>query len=120
MCGSGQRGGQWGSADAAAGQHGRSVLLLALTGALRPPAAYCAACRYEKARKLKQYIGGIRETYTRNWDSRDRAERQVGAAAHLAGLLTRRRVLGGRVLAVEAVCVLGGWLLLRLRLPAAS
>ena len=43
------------------------------------PAVCPASCRYEKARKLKQYIGGIRETYTRNWDSRDRAERQVGA-----------------------------------------
>lgn len=41
--------------------------------------------RYEKARKLKDFIGGIRDTYTRNWDSRDRAERQVRAGPAAAG-----------------------------------
>ena len=33
--------------------------------------------RYEKARKLKEHIGAIRSTYEKNWDARDRAERQV-------------------------------------------
>lgn len=42
------------------------------------PAAPRLPRRYEKARKLKEYIGSIRETYQRNWDSKDRAERQVG------------------------------------------
>ena len=33
--------------------------------------------RYEKARKLKDHIGKIREDYTKLWESRIRAERQV-------------------------------------------
>ena len=38
-------------------------------------------CRYEKARKLKDYIDDIRATYQRNWDSKDRQERQASAPA---------------------------------------
>lgn len=36
------------------------------------------ANRYEKARKLKDHIGKIRDDYTKNWEARTRAERQVG------------------------------------------
>jgi len=38
-----------------------------------------SVCRYEKARKLKDYIDDIRATYQRNWDSKDRQERQASA-----------------------------------------
>ena len=38
-------------------------------------------CRYEKARKLKDKIDDIRTTYTKNWEARDRAERQVRTSA---------------------------------------
>lgn len=46
--------------------------------------------KYEKARKLKQYIGGIRETYTKNWDARDRAERQMATALYFIDILALR------------------------------
>ncbi|EFN52427.1 hypothetical protein CHLNCDRAFT_36846 [Chlorella variabilis] len=46
--------------------------------------------KYEKARKLKDFIGGIRDTYTRNWDSRDRAERQMATALYFIDKLALR------------------------------
>lgn len=46
--------------------------------------------KYEKARKLKEYIGSIRETYQRNWDSKDRAERQMATALYFIDKLALR------------------------------
>ena len=36
--------------------------------------------KYEKARKLKDYIVDIRKNYTRDWDSSDLCKKQVGQA----------------------------------------
>ena len=47
--------------------------------------------RYEKARKLKQFIGGIRREYTRDWASRDRKERQVSLVVQALAPPSRRR-----------------------------
>jgi hypothetical protein len=46
--------------------------------------------RYEKARKLKEHIGSIRTTYMRNWESRDRRERQVRGRQTLPCMLSAR------------------------------
>lgn len=46
--------------------------------------------KYEKARKLKDYIGGIRETYTRNWDAKDIRERQMATALYFIDILALR------------------------------
>jgi hypothetical protein len=54
------------------------------TSSLVAHSPLCNLCRYEKARKLKDFIGGIRDTYTRNWEARDRAERQVGSCREAA------------------------------------
>jgi DNA topoisomerase-1 len=35
--------------------------------------------KYEKARKLKDYIDTIRKNYTADWDSSDLRKKQVGA-----------------------------------------
>jgi DNA topoisomerase-1 len=46
--------------------------------------------KYEKARKLKDHIGKIREDYTRNWESRIRAERQMATALYFIDKLALR------------------------------
>lgn len=46
--------------------------------------------KYEKARKLKQYIGDIRSTYQRNWDARERRERQMATALYFIDKLALR------------------------------
>lgn len=46
--------------------------------------------KYEKARKLKDYIGGIRSTYQQNWDSKDRRERQMATALYFIDKLALR------------------------------
>lgn len=46
--------------------------------------------KYEKARKLKQYIGGIRDTYQRNWDAKERRERQMATALYFIDKLALR------------------------------
>lgn len=78
------------------------------------PQSCHARYRYEKARKLKDHIGKIREDYTRNWGSNSRAERQVGGWAAVSRCGARRAVgrsstplgqLGGcRVRAERQVC----------------
>ncbi|KAI7840141.1 hypothetical protein COHA_006180, partial [Chlorella ohadii] len=46
--------------------------------------------KYEKARKLKNHIGKIREDYTRNWEARTRAERQMATALYFIDKLALR------------------------------
>lgn len=46
--------------------------------------------KYEKARKLKDYIGDIRATYTKNWDARERRERQMATALYFIDKLALR------------------------------
>ena len=46
--------------------------------------------KYEKARKLKDYIEGIRSTYTKNWTSTDRKERQMATALYFIDRLALR------------------------------
>lgn len=46
--------------------------------------------KYEKARKLKESIGSIRETYTKNWDSKERRERQMSTALYFIDKLALR------------------------------
>ena len=46
--------------------------------------------KYEKARKLKGVIGGIRATYTRNWESAERRERQMATALYFIDKLALR------------------------------
>lgn len=46
--------------------------------------------KYEKARKLKDFIGGIRDEYTRNWNARDRSERQMATALYFIDKLALR------------------------------
>jgi DNA topoisomerase I len=46
--------------------------------------------KYEKARKLKEYIGGIRDTYQRNWNAKDRRERQMAVALYFIDILALR------------------------------
>lgn len=46
--------------------------------------------KYEKARKLKDYIEGIRSTYTKNWTSMDRKERQMATALYFIDRLALR------------------------------
>ncbi|GAB4815286.1 hypothetical protein N2152v2_002332 [Parachlorella kessleri] len=46
--------------------------------------------KYEKARKLKDYIDDIRATYQRNWESKDRQERQMATALYFIDKLALR------------------------------
>jgi DNA topoisomerase-1 len=46
--------------------------------------------KYEKARKLKDYIGDIRSTYQQNWNSNDRRERQMATALYFIDKLALR------------------------------
>jgi DNA topoisomerase-1 len=46
--------------------------------------------KYEKARKLKGEIGGIRATYTRNWEAKERRERQMATALYFIDKLALR------------------------------
>jgi DNA topoisomerase-1 len=46
--------------------------------------------KYEKARKLKDYIDDIRSTYTRNWSSVERRERQMATALYFIDRLALR------------------------------
>lgn len=46
--------------------------------------------KYEKARKLKDYIDDIRATYTKNWESADRRERQMATALYFIDKLALR------------------------------
>lgn len=46
--------------------------------------------KYEKARKLKDYIESIRETYTRHFDSKDPTKRQIAVATYLIDRLALR------------------------------
>lgn len=46
--------------------------------------------KYEKARKLKEYIGDIRATYQRNWVSSNRRERQMAVALYFIDILALR------------------------------
>lgn len=46
--------------------------------------------KYEKARKLKTCIDDIRTTYTKNWDSRERRERQMATALYFLDKLALR------------------------------
>ncbi|PSC70005.1 DNA topoisomerase 1 [Micractinium conductrix] len=46
--------------------------------------------KYEKARKLKDKIDDIRTTYTKNWEARDRAERQMATALYFIDKLALR------------------------------
>ena len=46
--------------------------------------------KYERARRLKDFIGDIRETYTRNWESRERRERQMATALYFIDKLALR------------------------------
>ncbi|KAL6768009.1 DNA topoisomerase 1 [Auxenochlorella protothecoides] len=46
--------------------------------------------KYEKARKLKDSIADIRAEYTRNWDARDRRERQMATALYFIDKLALR------------------------------
>lgn len=66
------------------------------------PTPCTPARRYEKARKLKDSIADIRAEYTRNWDARDRRERQVPSAGveglERPGSLQERPCCGGPAL----------------------
>ena len=46
--------------------------------------------KYEKARKLKDYIDEIRSTYTKNWESSERRERQMATALYFIDKLALR------------------------------
>lgn len=46
--------------------------------------------KYEKARKLKDYIDDIRSTYTKNWSSAERRERQMATALYFIDRLALR------------------------------
>ncbi|CAA0814312.1 DNA topoisomerase 1 [Striga hermonthica] len=46
--------------------------------------------KYEKARRLKDYIHGIRATYTKNFTSKDSAQRQIAVATYLIDKLALR------------------------------
>ncbi|KAK1363577.1 DNA topoisomerase I [Heracleum sosnowskyi] len=46
--------------------------------------------KYEKARKLKEYIEGIRATYTKNFASKDSKKRQIAVATYLIDKLALR------------------------------
>ena len=46
--------------------------------------------KYEKARKLKDYIEDIRATYTKNWTSKERRERQMATALYFIDRLALR------------------------------
>eukprot|EP00922_Rhytidocystis_sp_ex-Travisia-forbesii_P025243 GHVS01037061.1.p1 GENE.GHVS01037061.1~~GHVS01037061.1.p1 ORF type:complete len:606 (+),score=83.30 GHVS01037061.1:223-2040(+) len=46
--------------------------------------------KYEKARKLKDYVDKIRDDYTRRMKSRDMVERQLGTATYLIDFLALR------------------------------
>jgi DNA topoisomerase-1 len=46
--------------------------------------------KYERARKLKDYIDGIRATYTRNWQSPSLKERQMATALYFVDKLALR------------------------------
>ncbi|WPT14190.1 DNA topoisomerase 1 alpha [Picochlorum sp. SENEW3] len=46
--------------------------------------------KYEKARKLKDYIDDIRSTYTKNWSSVERRERQMATALYFIDRLALR------------------------------
>ena len=56
--------------------------------------------KYEKARKLKQYIHDIRKTYTRDFENKDMQKRQIAVATYLIDRLALR---AGN----EKVCFLG-------------
>ncbi|KAL0726941.1 hypothetical protein Bca4012_023034 [Brassica carinata] len=46
--------------------------------------------KYEKARKLKDHIESIRETYTKNFNSKDVSKRQIAVATYLIDKLALR------------------------------
>jgi DNA topoisomerase I len=46
--------------------------------------------KYEKARKLKDYIGTIRRNYTRDWQSKDLQRRQMAVAVYFLDKLALR------------------------------
>jgi len=46
--------------------------------------------KYEKARKLKDFIGDIRTTYTKNWESKSMTERQMATALYFIDILALR------------------------------
>ncbi|CAA0829184.1 DNA topoisomerase 1 [Striga hermonthica] len=46
--------------------------------------------KYEKARRLKDYIHGIRATYTKNFTSKDSTKRQIAVATYLIDKLALR------------------------------
>ncbi|XP_074381425.1 DNA topoisomerase 1-like isoform X2 [Apium graveolens] len=46
--------------------------------------------KYEKSRKLKEYIEGIRATYTKNFASKDSKKRQIAVATYLIDKLALR------------------------------
>lgn len=46
--------------------------------------------KYEKARKLKQYIHDIRKTYTRDFENKDMQKRQIAVATYLIDRLALR------------------------------
>jgi len=46
--------------------------------------------KYEKARKLKEFIGEIRATYTKNWESKNMTERQMATALYFIDILALR------------------------------
>jgi DNA topoisomerase-1 len=46
--------------------------------------------KYERARKLKDFIGDIRATYTKNWESKERRERQMATALYFIDKLALR------------------------------
>ena len=46
--------------------------------------------KYERARKLKLFIGDIRSTYTKNWEAKERRERQMATALYFIDKLALR------------------------------
>lgn len=46
--------------------------------------------KYERARKLKSFIGDIRATYQRNWGAKERRERQMATALYFIDKLALR------------------------------
>lgn len=46
--------------------------------------------KYEKSRKLKEYIEGIRAAYTKNFANKDSKKRQVAVATYLIDKLALR------------------------------
>lgn len=73
--------------------------------------------KYEKARKLKDYIDTIRKNYTAEWDSTDLRKKQVGAGIRFVGGRDTAGVLLGSIVPGltrglrNNACVLGGGVL---------